>query len=72
MLYRTAAEVWRRGEALADIRRFHIIERTDRSIEAKIEGSAQYSLALAFLSGGLSRRCSCPYNGDFCKHPGNN
>lgn len=68
MLYRTSIEVWRRGEALADIRRFAKIEQTDQSIEAEFEGTGRYDLALAFRSGGLSRRCSCPYNGDFCKH----
>ena len=68
MLYRTSIDVWHRGEALADIGQFEIIEQTDQSVEAEFEGTGRYYLALAFRSGGLSRRCSCPYNGDFCKH----
>jgi hypothetical protein len=68
MLYRTPMEVWHRGEALADIRRFNIVEQTEQSVEAEYEGSALYQLTLGFRSGGLNRRCSCPYQGDFCKH----
>jgi len=68
ILYRTYIEIWRRGEALADLRNFENLKHDEQSIEAEFEGTGCYQLVLAFCSGGLSRRCSCPYNGDFCKH----
>ncbi len=67
LLYRTYQESWKRGEKYADDSRVKIISLKERSIKAKVKGTHDYEVTLAFKGGGISRKCECPVN-DFCKH----
>ncbi|MFO0970957.1 MAG: SWIM zinc finger family protein [Candidatus Saccharimonadales bacterium] len=68
ILYRCHQEVWKRGEAYMRAGAVELEEWDDKQAIAAVHGSGDYVTRLAFRSGGLSRHCNCPFNGDFCKH----
>lgn len=67
LIYRVYQETWQRGEKYADEGRVKILEMDDGHIKAIVKGTKKYETSLAFKSGGVSRKCSCPIS-NFCKH----
>ena len=61
LLGKTYQEVWHRGEAYANGQHVAIDQLNDRLVEARVAGTKQYGVSLAFSGLGLRRRCSCPY-----------
>lgn len=68
ILYRCNQEVWRRGEAYVRAGAVELGEWNDKQVLAVVHGSGDYLTGLTFRGGGISRRCNCPFKGDFCKH----
>ena len=67
LLYRCYQEYWTRGQAYEKQGRVKILKHDDKAVQATVKGTQDYTVSLAFKSGGLSRQCNCPVS-DFCKH----
>lgn len=74
LIYRCATAVWKRGEEYVKTAKVEVKRLDDKEILALARGSAVYNVRLAFVGGGISKRCDCPYAKDSkaqhapCKH----
>ena len=68
LLHKTSEVIWRRGEAYANSHKVHLLQRDEKETEAVAQGTKPYAVHLKFAGSGMSRSCTCPYQGDVCKH----
>ena len=68
LLNNTFEVVWRRGESYANDRKVSLLNSDEKESDAEVTGSKYYAVHLKFAGSGLSRSCTCPYQGDVCKH----
>lgn len=68
LLNKTSEVIWRRGEAYANSHKVSLLKRGEKETEAVAHGTKQYAVHLKFAGSGMSRSCTCPYQGDVCKH----
>ncbi len=68
LLNKTSEVIWRRGEAYANSHKVSLLKSDEKETEAVAQGTKQYAVYLKFAGSGMSRSCTCPYQGDVCKH----
>ena len=68
LLNKTSEVMWRRGEAYANSHKVSLLQRHEEETEAVAKGTKPYAVHLKFSGSGMSRSCTCPYQGDVCKH----
>ncbi len=68
LLNKTFEVIWRRGEAYANSHKVRLLQRDAKETEAVAQGTKPYAVHLKFAGSGISRSCTCPYQGDVCKH----
>jgi len=68
LLHKTSEAIWRRGEAYANSHKVHLLQRDEKETDAVAKGTKPYAVHLKFAANGMSRSCTCPYQGDVCKH----
>ena len=67
LLNKTFEVIWRRGEAYANSHKVSLLKRDEKETEAVAQGTKQYAVYLKFAGSGMSRSCTCPYQGEVCK-----
>jgi len=68
LLHRTNIEVWHRGVDYVNQGRVKILRFDENEVEALVTGHENYRVFIKPLKKGIRKECSCPYQGDVCKH----
>lgn len=73
LLNKTYEEIWYRGEKYADTGKVKMKHLDNQCIDAIVKGTDKYHVQLEFRSGGIGRKCDCPYmeshsDRAICKH----
>ncbi len=63
LLNKTSEVIWRRGEAYANGHKVSLLKRDEKETEAVAKGTKPYTVHLKFAGSGMSRSCTCPYQG---------
>jgi len=70
LLPKTYEGIWRRGEEYVTRSKVLLLNSDESGARANVLGTENYEVALRFVGGGLSRRCTCPYfEGRSAQHP---